>query len=125
MPNGRWMHKKIEISFWAQKLFGLRRTKGITQAEMAKAMNISTEQLRAIEIGMRPLSIPEAQSAAAKLGIELWEFFAVSSQKEPVSQVERKLISQYRFLNENQRKLVFDIAFEFAQLNPSKKSSDP
>lgn len=84
-----------------QRIFQLRKMKGLLQEDLAKNMGISRPSLTQIEIGNRSISFIEMQKLSMVLGFSLDDFISedyspnqeISDNKEDKSQISMERIS--------------------------------
>lgn len=102
-----------------QKIFNLRRTKGITLEQLGKAMGgLTQESVSRIENGDTVLKAEDLPAIAKLLGVRVWELFADYDPKEigPLSEEEKALMIYFRQTPSNKEKKVIQlIAQELAK----------
>lgn len=79
-----------------ERIANLRKTRNITQVQLAEVLGVSQQTIQAYEVGRRRIPVSALPAVARLLVVPMDELFGLVSQKErgkrgPMSQLERSI----------------------------------
>lgn len=93
-----------------KRLSAYRKAKGMTRYRLTQITGVSGHHIKGIEEGTRQPTIDTLQKLIAPLGVSMAEFFSDDSTATYLSEVEQKLISNFRLLDVAQAEALINIS---------------
>lgn len=93
-----------------ERLCAYRKAKGMTRYRLTQITGVSGHHIKGIEEGTRQPTIDTLQKLIAPLGVSMSEFFSDDSAITYLSEIERKLIENFRALNADQAEALVNIS---------------
>lgn len=76
-----------------QRIKGIRISKGITQADLANALDTTTAAISRYELGKRELRFAQVQTIAELLGVSVFELYGFPSEQQIQMENSQKILS--------------------------------
>lgn len=97
------------LDFIAEKVDSLRVENNLSIYELSLKANVSNNTLNDL---FKKRSIPSIRTLnrlCNALDVPLWQFFIFGNEEYPLLNSEKKLISKFRGINDNSKKVIFEL----------------
>lgn len=86
------MKKGAVANLVGDRIWSLRRSKGLTQKQLAEKSGVGLKLIRGIERGKADPSVEDLKRIAEALGVEIIDLVRIEGEKRDTSEVKRELL---------------------------------
>ena len=113
---------RVSLEYIGQRLREIRKTRGMSQQDVAQRLGIPQSNLSRIENGKQRLNLSVLAGILSTYGIEMDDFFSFSTgaNNRPMDAEEQRILSLYRRLGADGRRDIL----EFIEFKVSRTDDD-